>query len=89
MPSFARTLKKTVLRAIPLVKQFFHEVILTTQSETNRTLIALVTGIADYISLHLDIPLILDTFVTLAGLSELIIVHQIAKRTPRRVTGSS
>jgi hypothetical protein len=55
----------------------------------DRTLIALVTGIADHINLHLDTPLILDTFVTLAGLSELIIVHQIAKRTPRRVTGSS
>src|ERR1035438_7909679 len=32
-------------------------------------------------------PLIRDTFVTLAGLSELIIVHQIAKRTPRRGSG--
>ncbi|MGD0777831.1 MAG: hypothetical protein ABSC05_34010 [Candidatus Solibacter sp.] len=57
----------------------FHEVILAAQSEANRTLIAFVAGVADYLSLHLDTPLILDTFVTLADLSELIIVHQIAK----------
>jgi hypothetical protein len=77
------------MRPIPLVKQFFHEVILTAQSEANRTLIAPVTGVADHLSLHLDTPLILGTFVTLAGLSELIIVHQIAKRSPRRSAGSS
>jgi hypothetical protein len=61
--------EKDVLRAIPLVKQFFHEVLPTTQSETNRTLVPFVAGVADYLDLHLGIPLILDTSVSFAGAS--------------------
>jgi len=75
--------EKDFLRPIPLVKQFFHEIILAAQSEANGTLIDLVTGIADHISLHLGNPQFLYNFLSLAGLSEFIIVHQIAMRTPR------
>src|ERR1039458_4212086 len=51
-------LEEYVLRAIPLVKQFFHEVLLTTQSETHRTLVPFVAGVADYLDLHLVIPIL-------------------------------
>jgi hypothetical protein len=49
-------LEEGILRPIPLVKQFFHDAILATQSETNRTLIPFVAGVADYFDPHLDIP---------------------------------
>ena len=48
--------EKNVLRSIPLVKQFFHEVTPITQSETNRTLIPFVAGVADYFDLHPGTP---------------------------------
>src|ERR1039457_621716 len=47
-------LEKDVLRPVPLVQQFFHEVILTTQPETNRTLVPFVARVADHLDLHLD-----------------------------------
>ena len=70
--------EKDFLRPIPLVKQFFHEVILAAQSEANRTLVAFVTGVADHLSLHLDTARSSGTLSSRPGLPELIIVHQIA-----------
>jgi hypothetical protein len=52
-------LETDVLRLIPLVKYFFHGVILTTQSETRRTLVPLVAGVTEHLNLHLGIPLLL------------------------------
>ena len=84
LPSFALHFEKDVLRPIPLVQQFFHEVILTTQPETNRTLIPFVAGVADS-----------STFISASRSSSNFrlarrhvrthyFVHQIGERTPRR-----
>src|SRR5271157_237051 len=44
--------EKEVLRPVPLIQQFFHDVIPATQAETNRTLVPFVAGVAEYLDLH-------------------------------------